>query len=285
LLNFTKFNLDFNYYLVLSNNRIWYLCSGPTQTNINVMNILGSSIFALFTLLLLFSNVNQASSSGIYSIRFSSSSIQAVQFTITINGLAGTPINTSVPVGSTNWINFDANPNDILSVNVNEFFQPFGLSYTIRNGADGSGIEIYDSKINTFTPVNTCPENDTCKMQVFESVLDGGTIDFYVNNILVLANFNGSEEEQFEVDSGDFIRAVFTYGGESTEVNYSFSIDDDENSWIYDSFGINTLISNPDLRRTPFGGLYSPITNEEISAFAVTIGAGNENTFWRELTE
>lgn len=210
------------------------------------MNILGSSIFALFTLLLLFSNIDQASSSGIYSIQFSSSSFQVVRFTITINGLAGTPIDTSVPVGSTNWINFDANPNDILSVNVNEFFQSFGLSYTIRNGADGSGIEIYDSKINTFTPVNTCPENDTCKMQVFESVLDGGTINFYVNNILVLANFNGSEEEQFEVDSGDFIRAVFTYGGESTEISYSFSIDDDENSWIYDSFGINTLISNPD---------------------------------------
>jgi hypothetical protein len=46
---------------------------------------------------------------------------------------------------------------------------------------------------------------------------------------------------------------------------------------------MNALIPNIAINRPPFGGQYYPITSEQASAFANTIGGGKQNSVWIPL--
>lgn len=250
---------------------------------------LGFTVFAFFTVLVSVFNCKLAisSGSGQYSIQFVSIQEQDVAFQVTVNGVTASPVTASAKEIDSPWTNFSAYPNDILSIEILDVEYSTGISYRVNNGADGAGIEIYDSRITTFTPVNTCPDTiSACEMQIYAPFLTGSTADFYINDTLVLQNFNGSSVEYLNVNYGDSIKVVFSYGGETEGAFYSITIVDIYNTWIYNGFGKNTLIDNPAInpQKSPFGGSLYPITQSKSRAFAILIGAGKQGTEWRPLT-
>lgn len=227
--------------------------------------------------------------SGLYSIQFFSILEQSVQFQVTVNGITGSII--EVPETSPNslWTNFSAFPGDDLSVKLVHLDAPRGLSYVINNGATGGGSQIYDSKTTTFRPVNTCPENEICEYRLYGNNFAGSTANLYVDNILVLQNFNATTVEYLNIAAGATITIVLTYGGTGDDMYYyinNISFGDEDNGWLYNSFGINSVIPNPIINpnRPPFGGQYYPITSEQISSIAHSIGGGNQNSEWIPLT-
>jgi hypothetical protein len=257
------------------------------------MNLNSIPFYFVFVLAACFFNnrldAKTATGSGKYSIQFFSTVAQGVQFQITVNGVTGSTI--TVPETSPNsiWTDFEATAGDVLSVKILSVYQNAGFSYVINNQADGAGTQIYDSKTTTFTPVNTCPENEICNYEIYGGYFEGSTANFYVNNVLVLQNYDGITRENLNISAGASIRIVFTYGGVG-EYMYCFinnrDIFDGINRWFYNSYGTNTLIPgltvypNP----PPFGGQYYPITSEQVSAFAIKIGGGFRKYLWIPLT-
>jgi hypothetical protein len=232
-----------------------------------------------------------ATGSGRYSIQFFSTTVQGTSFQIALNGVAGSTI--TVPETSPNspWISFDAAEGDVLSVRILSLTEEayLGFFYVINNQADGAGTQIYDSKTTTFTPVNTCPENEICNYVIYGDRFDGSLANFYVNNVLVLQNYDGTTRENLNIAADASIRVVFTYGGVGDDIYYYFNnqrIPGDYNFWAYNAFGTNTIIPNTAINpdRPPFGGQYYPITNEEASSFASTIGGGHQNSVFIALT-
>jgi len=153
---------------------------------------------------------------------------------------------------------------------------PFGLYYTINNRADGTGSQIYDSRSNTFTPVNTCAGPGVCSVKLTGVNFQNSRANVYVNGQVVITNFDGTFQF-FDVYPQNSIRIDFTYDSSTQNVFY-FLETDVYNNWYYNSYGQNTLISK--VPRSPTGGLFYPITQEQSEIFAILIGTGKENLLW-----
>jgi hypothetical protein len=229
--------------------------------------------------------IAKTSVSGTYSIQFHSSVEQDIDYEVFVNG-------ESVATGSqvypnSGWIDFNVLSNDVISVAIPSFpTDPYAFYYVVHNEAGGGGSEIYDSRSTTYFPVNTC-ESGSCEVLLFDTNFGSSTGNLYVNDQLVVENFTGGVPNYFTINSGDSIRIVFTYVGGSTYIYYYLEIrGSDPNYWFYNAYGMNALIPNiiinPD--RPPFGGQYYPITSEQASSFASTIGGGHQNSVWIALT-
>lgn len=214
---------------------------------------------------------------GTYSLQFSLGSNTYVMYEININEVPAYDT-----TDNTNWINFDASPGDTLKIVILEYDAPFDLSYVVNNGADGSGTNIYNSTSTTFTPFNSCTEND-CQIQIDSTDFQNNIANVYVNNVLTVENYSGTVQT-FYANVDDTIRVEFTYV-EGSDIKYTlyFTQLGVDNYWYYNAFGSNTIIYNPNLRRGPFGGLLYPITSEQSSEFAKTIGAGMQKAKWTHL--
>lgn len=98
-----------------------------------------------------------------------------------------------------------------------------------------------------------------------------------------MEDFTGGQENFFTVNPGDSIRVEFTFGGGETDIYYALHIESAQNAWFYNAYGMNALIPNTAINRPPFGGQYYPITSEQASSFANTIGGGKQNSVWIPL--
>jgi hypothetical protein len=225
------------------------------------------------------------SSSGTYSLQFRSSVVQSVEYIVTVNDvMASAGIEGTNPTSS--WIDFSALPGDVISVLLPYINSPYAFYYVVNNAAGGGGTDIYDSRATIFTPVNTCTES-LCEYMIIGSNFGSSSGNVYVNNVLVVDNFTGAQQN-FNLSAGDSIRIEFSYDAGNTEISYNFGPSDSEEAtfWFYNAYGTNTLITNPVVNpnRPPFGGNYYPITSEQVSTFASTIGSGNQNSIWVPLT-
>jgi hypothetical protein len=218
-----------------------------------------------------------ATISATYSIRFFTTSTQDANYQITVNGVEGPDSSAFVPSPYSAWINFGASPGDVVSIKM--IGAPF-VSYVVNDGPNGSGTQLYDSTSTTFPPLNTC--TGTCEVEILGNAFEGSTCNVYVNNELVLENYDGGQIGTFTVSAGDLILIKLTHAGGSTDLRYNLHSDGSEiyNEWYYNAFGFNTLIINP--ARTPFGGPYYPITSEQIASFARSIGSGKQNSVHKQ---
>lgn len=64
--------------------------------------------------------------------------------------------------------------------------------FLVKNGGEGTGKTIYDSRTTTFYVINKCPEDQLeCKFSLNGyNEIDPLTLDVYVNNVLILEDFN-----------------------------------------------------------------------------------------------
>jgi hypothetical protein len=230
-------------------------------------------------------NDESAIDSGTYSIQFISSLSGEVEYQILVNEVNVAEGTESVTPPASRWINFNASPNDVINVLIMNIDYKF--HYLINNAASGLGTDIYDSRTTHFTPANICTDG-TCEFTLIAPDFDGSTLNVYANDLLVLANFEGGDEVTFNASAGDVIRMDFTYGNGSTDVLYYFGITGGEIliAWMYDAYGTYTIIPQSTINpnRPPFGGQYYPITSEQASSFASTIGGGHQNSAWIPLT-
>jgi hypothetical protein len=252
----------------------------PKQQVMNVCRVICLAFLVVFSILV----KCEVKSSSYYSIQFytNESEIQEITYQITINEIPGDQTNLSFNSPGSRWIDFVAAPGDTLSVYLVEFGSP-NFSYVIYNGANGQGSKIYDSTSTTFTPLNTCTSG-TCIWSIYgASSFRTNTANVYVNNMLVLSDYDGNANQEFNVNVNDSIRIVFDYVSGVSYYFLSYN-EGSYNYWQYDAFGQNTFVYNPvpNVSRSPFGGQLYPITNEQSSAFAITIGAGNST--WIPLT-
>jgi len=245
-------------------------------TKMTLIRIILSICFS-FSLL-----ISSASCASTYSMQITAELGQTVTFQITVNGVTQTFSSIPVPTSGSEWINFAAAYGDNIRV---QFIGWVGsasnnrFSYVINNGPDGSGTQIYNSRSATYTPVNICTIG-TCQYRIEGVRLDGSTVNVFVNGRIVIENFDGSADQFFTVKAGDVIKTVYTYGGGALNALSILYLNDFRNLYIYNAFGENAQIYS----RSPFGGYMYPITQEQTSAFATTIGAGKQNERCLALT-
>ncbi len=172
------------------------------------MNILCLCLFSLFLI---------TATNGLYSIKFLSNVDQTLQFSITVNGIS-TSYAKSVTSPSSGWIDFAAAPGDTLSVKMDSLPSDlFSISYLIKSGPRGSGLLVYDSKVNVYTPVNACTQ-ETCTGSITTYSFTDSSLNLYINNTEVLNDFEGFTT--FPITLDDSIRIQFKYGGQDVEPNY-----------------------------------------------------------------
>jgi hypothetical protein len=220
--------------------------------------------------------------SGTYSIQLIAELEQTVSFNIIVNGETQTFSAIHVPNTGTEWLDFSASYGDNIKV---EFFRWIGdastnrFSYVINNRPGGSGRLIYNSKSTTYTPVNFCTSG-TCQYQIQGVNFDGSTVDVFVNGKVVIANFDGSADQFFSVNAGDVIKIVFTYAGGLIYAYYLLWLGSLRNFYIYNTLGEEAQIYS----YSPSGGYMYPISQENVSEFATSIGAGTQSNGFIPLT-
>jgi hypothetical protein len=250
--------------------------------NMPIMNNLLVLFFALICL------VNseflvRLHTSGTYSAQILSEIDQNVNYGIVVNNAIAASGQT-LATSDTAWINFTAKRGDEVNINLSGITSSFSLYYVVNNAANGGGTEIYNSNSTTWTPVNPCTDQ-ACEYEITgPDDYEQNKAEFYVNEVLVYT-YEGGAGQSFIVGVGDLIRVDFTFNGENSQTGYGFGTEQaGYNYWFYNSFGESTRINNPALDRTPFGGFYSPITEEQVREFAVTVGSGKQNSAWIPLT-
>jgi hypothetical protein len=228
------------------------------------MKVLFLCLFSLFLI---------TTTNGLYSIKFFSSVDQTLQFSITVNGVS-TSYAKAVTSPSSGWIDFAAAPGDTLSVKMDSLPSDlFSISYLIKSGPRGSGLLVYDSKINVYTPVNACTQ-ETCTGSITTYSFTDSSLNLYINNTEVLNDFKGTST--FPITLDDSIRIQFNYGGQDLQPFYKIITSGAIGSfWFYDAYGSNAQIANPLL--SPFGGRLSPITQLQSQLFAESFGP---STIW-----
>lgn len=235
--------------------------------------------------------INQIDSEALYSVQlFNRNNAEiSVNFEIIVSGTVLTGSGT-VPPGATPWQNFGATETDSIDVVsfTNSFFDFY---YLINNGPNGGGNTFYDSRSTTFRPINLCDES-SCAFDIrnFISQWGNSTANVYVNNELVIENYNGVGMSPFNAGKDDAIRVDFTFGGGvETQVAYGIQVSSSPILWLYDSYGSGAVVQRyiapvlPD--KSPTGGRIYPITQEQASNFAILLGAGNtNNNRWNWIT-
>jgi hypothetical protein len=199
----------------------------------------------------------------------------------------------NVPFGGTDWIDFNAAKGDIVNVlaQVDDGVNLFGFYYIINNAENGGGEQIYDSTTSTFTPLNTCtPQESPCPFYIGRatSTAWGDTrATVYFNGIPVISDYDGIGSVNVMVKSTDVIVVKFDWvqgTADSILVGYYLApaVWDGVGPailWYYNSYGTDTLISNPFPISSPFGGSLYPISSEQESTFAQQISSGG-NIRW-----
>jgi hypothetical protein len=240
----------------------------------NLVRILFCS-FAISLFSLMRSVWATSPNSGKYSIQLTAELEQTVSFNIIVNGETQTFSAIPVPNTGTEWLDFSASYGDNIRVDILSWTISASrnrFSYVISNGPGGSGRVIYNSKSTTFTPVNYCTSG-TCQYRIEGVNLDGSTVDVFVNGKVVIANFDGSADQFFSVNAGDVIKTVFTYAGGRRNVLSILWFGDIRNLYVYNAFGEDAQIYS----YSPSGGYMYPISQENVSEFATSIGAGTQS--------
>jgi hypothetical protein len=241
-------------------------------------------LFCSFTILffsLMTSVLATSPNSGKYSIQLTSELDRHVWFNIIVNGETQTFSEIPVPTTGSEWLDFSASYGDNIKVEITGWTSSLPspkFSYVINNGPGGNGRLIYNSKSTTYTPVNFCTSG-TCQYKIEGFNFDGSTVDVLVNGKVVIANFDGSAEQFFSVNAGDVIKVVFTYVGGIYSL-YFLWLGARRNFYIYNALGENAQIYS----YSPSGGYMYPISQENVSEFATSIGAGTQSNGFIPLT-
>jgi hypothetical protein len=240
----------------------------------NLVRILFCS-FAISLFSLMRSVWATSPNSGKYSIQLTAELEQTVSFRIIVNGETQTFSAIHVPNTGSEWLNFSASYGDNIRVDILSWTISASrnrFSYVISNGPNGSGRVIYNSKSTTFTPVNYCTSG-TCQYRIEGINFEGSTVDVFVNGKNVITNFDGGADQFFSVNAGDIIKTVFTYAGGRLDIYFFIYIGDLYNRYVYNAFGQEAQIYS----YSPSGGYMYPISQENVSEFATSIGAGTQS--------
>lgn len=156
-------------------------------------------------------------------------------------------------VTSGQYYNFNYNIGEYLEVRV-----PFDGSnsgyYLIKNGPDGTGKTVYDSRVMTFMIMNKCPSSEiSCniEMAAFEENLFGAHVDVYVNNAIIRENFNRGSFT-FTVEPDDVIKVIVSGTPSTPFISLIFkfyNVEQDQGEivygrvyWYYDNLVTDAVI-------------------------------------------
>lgn len=222
----------------------------------------------LYLLLALFVCLNYVDAAT-YSIAFFKQQDEIVNFNVQVNAVANVFDNAS----SGHYYNFEYNVGDDLGVNVSLDASNSGY-YLIKNGPDGSGKLIYDSRGMTFLLENKCPEGQTiCRIDIWASDydLDGAVAFIYVNNV-----YYGGEISTglltTAAEPGDVIKIVVTGtpNNPQADLTFQFYNFDDQNVvygydyWYYNNYVSDALIQTAAILTPKEGSVYYPGDDMEI---------------------
>lgn len=172
-------------------------------------------------------------------------------------------------VGIGRYYNFDYNIGDSLSVRTIIDGSHDGY-FLIKNGANGAGKTIYDSRAKSFYVVNNCPETETeCKF-----VLNGydelspATVDVYVNNQLVVSDYSSGQVE-FIVKPDDAVKVIVNGIPSENRAVMSFTLTNVAGNEQYDIFFwyYNNFVSAAVIETV---GIFAPVKGGHVIA-----GEGN----------
>jgi hypothetical protein len=224
--------------------------------------------------------------SGEFSLKFYASVSQEIAYAITANGVR-TPGEVAITNPSSDWINFSASLDYPLNVEItsSQSSTRFFMHYVINYGSNGEGSQIYNSASTIYTPTTSsvCLVG-TCSLEIVgDSTFVASRANVYVNNVLVVPDYHGETPAPFTVTSSDVIRIEFSYNNADTDPSYYLQDAAGElfNNWYYNAFGDNAVIFRGTSMRSPFGGPLYPISSEQSSSFATSIG---QNGIWLPLT-
>jgi hypothetical protein len=223
--------------------------------------------------------------SGEFSLKFYVSVPSEIEYAITANGVR-TPGVVDIPSpSSSDWINFSASMDYPLNVEADTNSNSFTMYYVINYGSNGDGTELYDSRSEVYTPTTSsvCLVG-TCSLEIVgDSDFAANRANVYVNNVLVVPDYDGVNSAPFTVTASDVIRIEFTVNDPTANSSYDLVNSNDElfNSWYYNAHGTNAVIFRGTSGRSPFGGSLYPISSEQSSSFATSIG---QNGIWLPLT-
>lgn len=223
--------------------------------------------------------------SGEFSLKFYVSVRSTIEYAITANGVR-TPGEVAITnPSSSDWINFSASMDYPLNIKADTNSDSFTMYYVINYGSNGDGTELYDSRSEVYTPTTSsvCLVG-TCSLEIVgDSDFGASRANIYVNNVLVVPDYDGVDPAPFTVTASDVIRIEFSYNDAGSEPTYYLANSNGElfNSWYYNAHGTNAVIFRGTSGRSPFGGSLYPISSEQSSSFATSIG---QNGIWLPLT-
>lgn len=250
-------------------------------------------MLSLFLLLSIFIISTHAAYSINFFRKINIAGFISTEYEVKVNGAAELSDTIEVTFSGSGWQNFDAIKGDVVNVLAStvDIANRFGIYYLINDSDDGGGFTIYDSRSTTFTPKNNCVKAESpCPLFIGKSTLfDWGftRATIYFNGVPVVSEYDGDNEIELTVKYTDIIEVQFAWvqgDANSILVGYYLSneaggVGDSTIIWLYNSYGTNTIISNPFPISSPFGGGMYPISPEQESTFAQLLSSGGR-TRW-----
>lgn len=212
-------------------------------------------MYALIAIALLFLNVLKAQTPSYFHIAFQSltgsESSTEVQVVVNEVNQFQSYIIVIVPALGSTMLEFPALPGDKIEVRISEDDNNHDMYYEVRNGPFGTGTVLHDSRSNSFWPRNRCQsdvvECDFTLANLATSTWGTSRAAVYVNDVLKVAEYDGTGSVDFKALKGDVIRVEHT-GPIGSDISCTITLQGDPMDyieWFIGSFGSSAIIPNP----------------------------------------